>query len=392
MNVDVLVVGGGPAGASAARFLSVKGIRTALVEKNFSFHKPCGGGIPSAGLKELGLLEDIEKSISFNRIKKIKIVPPFSSPIEVDFVGGEILIFNRADFDNFLRQKAKDSGAEVIEAELLDIRQLKDSFASTVKNKNGENFKIISKYIIAADGVNSRVCSLLAMEKPDFYWTVSLQLPEILISQRDTVEFWFGSSHASYFYSWVFPGRGYLSVGTGSENIRKVSLLIENFIQKRFSVSFQEIKNNCSVRLRAYRIPRWKKREFFKDRILFCGDAMGFTMPVSFEGIYYAMKSGQFAAEAIGKDNPEIYAKLWNKRFLREFNIMKNFQDRMFGDDRKIDEWLNLHRDREIQQLAMALWLRKEHGRQLLPLYLKAFQKFLLRLSLSKLKSVRGEV
>ncbi len=55
MKCQVLVVGGGPAGSTAARLLAEKGIETVLIEKNLSFNKPCGGGIPSAGLKEFFL-------------------------------------------------------------------------------------------------------------------------------------------------------------------------------------------------------------------------------------------------------------------------------------------------------------------------------------------------
>lgn len=379
MDCEVLVVGGGPAGASAARFLSNKGISTILVEKNFNFAKPCGGGIPSAGLKDVNIFDEVVENLPFNKISKVRIFPPFSSPIEVNFIGGYIFIFNRLQFDIFLKKLAQKEGAKIIEAELVDLEITKDKIKSTVKNKHNELFKISSKYLVAADGINSKVCTLMGLNRPDYYWTVSIQLPENFIEKKDTIEFWFGSSYASFFYSWVFPGTDYLSVGTGAEDIKKLVFFIDNFVRNRFSIDLKNINGKKLSKLRAYKIPRWEKRAFFKENIIFCGDAAGLTMPVSFEGIYYAMKSAQFAAEAIEKRNLKLYEKFWNDRFLKQFKIMKKFQDVMFGNDKKIDDWLNIHREPSIQQLAMAIWLRKEHGKNIFPLYLKAFHSFIMK-------------
>lgn len=380
MQCEVLVVGGGPAGSTAARLLAKEGIDTILIEKNLFFNKPCGGGIPSAGLKEFGPLSEIQ--IPFNRVKKIKIFPPFSEPIEVSLQPDEIFIFDRSLLDSFLRELAQKNGAHLIEAELINIENENKKLLITVRKKTGETLKITSRYIIAADGVNSKICDITEIKKPDYFWTVSLRVPESLSEKKDTCEFWFGNSHASFFYSWVFPGKDYLSVGTGAENINKLKNLIQNFLKKRFN----EKINPESFKLRAYKIPRWRKKGFTKGNILFCGDALGTVMPVSFEGIYYAMKSAQFAVESIKQGKIKLYEKLWNERFLKQFSMMKKFQDFMFGSDEKMDRWLNIHRDKSVQELAMALWLRKKHGAELIPLYLKAFTGIISRIAFFKLK------
>lgn len=382
INCEVLVVGGGPAGSIAAKFLAEYGKDTILVEKNFSFDKPCGGGIPSAGLEDIGIFDEIAKNLPFNRVKRVKIVPPFSEPIELNLQGGDILIFERRIFDSFLRKLAQQSGAVLIEGEIKDVILNGKTLKSVIKKRDGGILEITSKYIVAADGVNSKLCELVNIPKPDYFWTVSLHLTNEYQIDRECCEFWFGSSHASFFYSWVFPAKQYISVGTGSEDARKLKNLIENFLKKRFTDSIQLE----SLKLRAYKIPRWKKRDFFKNNILFCGDALGTVMPVSFEGIYYSMKSAQFAAEAIVEGNIKNYEKRWNERFTRQFSIMKKFQDIMFGNDKKMDQWLNIHRNPAIQEIAMALWLRKEKGKKLIPLYIKAFTSFIAEFTASHVK------
>ncbi|WP_353684329.1 NAD(P)/FAD-dependent oxidoreductase [Thermodesulfovibrio sp. 3907-1M] len=379
MECQVLVVGGGPAGSTASRLLAEKGIETVLIEKNLSFNKPCGGGIPSAGLKEFNILNEIQKEVEFNRATKVKIFPPFSEPIEVSLTDGEILIFNRQSFDSFLRKLSETRGVKIIESELVNIENLGNKFKSTAREKTGKVIKIYSEYIIAADGVNSKVCAITGLPKPEYYWTVSLHIPSDS-QTKDTCEFWFGNAHASFFYSWVFPGTNYFSVGTGSEDIKKLKSLIEGFLKKRFALQADYFQ------LRAYKIPRWKKRKFFMNNILFCGDALGSVMPVSFEGIYYSMKSAQFASEAIIQRDIRLYEKLWNENFLRQFSMMKKFQDFMFGNDERMDRWLNIHRDPAIQELAMALWLRKKQGKKLIPLYLKAFGSLISRIAQFKIK------
>ncbi len=380
MQCEVLVVGGGPAGSTAARLLAKEGIDTVLIEKNLYFNKPCGGGIPSAGLKDFDLLNEIQ--IPFNRIKKVKIFPPFSEPIEVELKPDEIFIFSRSLLDPFLRGLAEKKGVKLIEAELINIENYNKKYRALIRKRSNETEKITCRYIIAADGVNSRVCKITGVSRPDYFWTVSLHVPENMSENRDTCEFWFGSSHASFFYSWVFPAVDYLSVGTGAEDVCKLKNFIQNFLKKRFD----EKINTDNFKLRAYKIPRWRRKRFYKENILFCGDALGTVMPVSFEGIYYAMKSAQFAVEAIKQRNLKLYEKLWNEKFLNQFIMMKKFQDFMFGSDKKMDRWLNVHRDNSVQELAMALWLRKKHGGELIPLYLKAFAGIISRIAIFKLK------
>lgn len=382
MQCEVLVVGGGPAGSTASRLLAENGIETVLIEKDLTFDKPCGGGIPSAGLKEFNILNKIQNQIPFNTVTKVKIFPPFSEPIEVSLKDGEILIFNRQSFDSFMRKLAEKRGVKLIEAELVNIENINIKNKSIIRKKTGEVLKIHSKYIIAADGVNSKVCSIKGISKPEYYWTVSLHVPENLIDTKDTCEFWFGNHHASFFYSWVFPGVNYFSVGTGAEDAKKLKTLICNFVKKRFAGKI----NVNSFKLRAYKIPKWRERSFFRENIIFCGDALGVVMPVSFEGIYYSMKSAQFATEAILHKDLNLYKKLWDENFLKQFSIMKKFQDYMFGNDDRIDNWLSIHRNPVIQELAMALWLKKEHGRKLIPLYLKAFGSLISRIATFKIK------
>ncbi len=372
IRTDVLVVGGGPAGATAARFLAEAGVDTVLVERDFAYVKPCGGGIPSGGFHEFALPESLIKK----KIKKIIIVSPANQRIELPLTGGHICITDRGTLDSTLRRLALEKGASLIEGQFINFEQgIGTSISSVRKKMDGETIKIRSDYIIASDGITYGVGRKSGLPRHQFLYTISAQIHPFTI---DACEFWFGTGHASNFYSWIFPSDGCASIGTGGNNPRELHGLLNNFFDRRFEDQLESFRAiNVIERPRVFPIPTWRGNPFTLGNILFLGDAAGMVMPVTYEGIYYAMKSGQFAAMALIENKPENYRKLWEGRFKSRFSIMNKFKDHFFKSDESIEKWVGTHQSIAVQELAMRLWLQKESGSWHLFSYLKAFGSFL---------------
>ncbi len=371
VRTEVLIVGGGPAGATAARFLATAGIDTILVERDFSYVKPCGGGIPSGGFREFALPESIVKK----KVGIIIIVSPEGRRIELPLTGGHIYITERGTLDSTLRGLAAEKGASIIEGEFINVEQgIGTSISSVRKKVDGETMHIRSNYIIASDGVTSSVGRKCGLPRHQFLYTISAQIHPFTI---DACEFWFGTGHASNFYSWIFPSDGCASIGTGGKSPRELHGLLNNFLGRRFAGQLESFQaNNVIERPRVFPIPTWRGNPVTLGNILFLGDAAGMVMPVTYEGIYYAMKSGQFAAMAIIEKKPENYRKLWEGRFKNRFSIMNKFKDHFFKSDESIERWVETHRSTTVQELAVRLWLQKEPGSRHLFSYLKAFGSF----------------
>ncbi len=360
ISTKVLVIGGGPAGATAARFLAKSGIDVMLLEKNLSFVKPCGGGLSLNAFDELG----IPKSVMKKEVKNIRIISPKGEHVDIELKGGNMAIIKRGEFDKALRNLAEEHGAKVIEGEF--VRLINDKNYKAEANIGGTKSEIISEYIIAADGVNSKVRTSLGIKPSRSFFTVSEHIEGI---NTDLCEFWFGSSHAPYSYSWVFPAEGGASIGTGSFEQGKINTFLERF-KKRKEIPSEGKK-------RVYRIPIWKGDLYNKDKIMFIGDSAGQVLPLTYEGIYYAMKAGEFAAKAIIEEKLHNYKKMWRIRFEKRFILMNKLRNYFLKDDDSAEKLVALHRRPEIQEASLRLWIRKDSSREGLISYMRLFRKSL---------------
>jgi geranylgeranyl reductase len=241
-----------------------------------------------------------------------------------------------------------------------------DKLCKTEVRAGNEKTLIVSDYIIAADGVNSRVRTILGINLCQAIFTVSERIDDY---HTDCCEFWFGSDHAPGFYSWVFPTAHGASIGTGTVEQGKTNVLMERF-KKRRTIEQEGRK-------RIYRIPVWKGDLYSKGRILFAGDSAGHVLPFTFEGIYYAMNAGELAAQAIIDDKARKYKKMWQDRFQKKFVMMDKLKKFFFKDDASAEKMVALHRSKEVQEASMRLWIEKESSGLGLKEYIKLFGKFL---------------
>jgi len=361
LNTKVLVVGGGPAGSIAARSLAEWGFEVILLERNLLFEKPCGGGVPLSAFEELCIPKEVIKQ----EVKHIKIVSPTGEDLAIELKGGSLAIVDRRKFNTALRTEAEKKGTRVIEGELTEISMGHNQCRVKAKIK-GIKTKVIAEYVIAADGIYSRVRNVLGIRPPRAFFTLSEKIKGI---DTDFCEFWFGSSHAPDSYSWVFPAPDGISAGTGSLRPGKACTLFEIFRRKRGIIQ-RGLK-------KVYKVPLWDGALYNKNNVIFAGDSAGQVMPLTYEGIYYAMKAGEFAARAIREGKVLNYERMWKDRFQRRFSLMDRLRSYFLRDDASREKLVALHRMPEVQDASMRLWLRKDSGNKGLQTYIKLFREIL---------------
>ena len=327
MKYDVIVVGCGPAGSSAARRCALKGLKTLIIEKEkLPRYKPCGGGITTntQSMLDFPLTDDLIDNECFGlriNYKEYRIEERIDERVAI--------LTMRDRFDAYLAEKAMEAGAELKENEKVKVLDVMDSGVG-VRTDKGE-YK--AEVVVGADGVTSRVAMYVrpAYRPDELFLAVETEIPEKNIKQSGVMDIYFGSTPTfpPFGYGWVFPKRKHLSVGVGGRLIdfkNPVSTL-DRFIKSvglaRKGKAFSHL-----LPIGGY------KRKLCSNRILLVGDAAGFVDPINGEGIYYAVASGIKAAEVIdGAHKDDDFSE---KRMMEYQNICRREFDCELGDSLKI--------------------------------------------------------
>ncbi|MFZ3058141.1 MAG: geranylgeranyl reductase family protein [Candidatus Methanoperedens sp.] len=292
MKYDVIVAGMGPAGATAAYELSKKGFKVlALDKQKHPRYKPCGGGLTAKIEK---ILDPDFKKVVERTIFKVNFT--FKGTGDIRAVSDQPIVYMvmRDVFDNFLVEKARAAGAEIHEQEkITHVEEGKDCVIVMT-----EKDMYSSKLLIGADGVNGIVARSLGL-KPKKKIAVLIE-GEVKVKEKafnkvcDEILFDFGS--VPYGYGWIFPKADHLSLGVGGlkEMIKNPKSYYSQFLSDQYLLDGIE-----SERKFGYTVPFFDgESKITSIRTMLTGDAAALVDPFLGEGIYYAIRSGQIAAEA----------------------------------------------------------------------------------------------
>ncbi|MCD6207245.1 MAG: NAD(P)/FAD-dependent oxidoreductase [Methanosarcinales archaeon] len=323
---DVTIVGGGPAGAIAAHRAAKAGLSVLVLEKaKYPRDKPCGGGVSQKALSVIGKIDKelVERELFGARI--------FLSDHRnfTEILDDRIAITTmRRNLDHWLIKRAEAAGAVVRDCEgVTDLHVSKD-YAEVVTSGN----RYRSRIVIGSDGVNSTVARKSGIRKRwddgiGICLEAEVELGETLVEEcvgTEIAEFYFVGDWG---YGWVFPKSDRISIGVGGwkTEIHEPKRFFERFAGDVSRQKGIDIKSRIR-RVNSYRIPAGGfDRRIVGDRVLLAGDAAGFVDPFLGEGMYYAMKSGEIAADTVvdaARDDrfSEEYLQRYVMRCEEEFN------------------------------------------------------------------------
>lgn len=361
---DVVIVGGGPSGATAAEDLARSGHKVALLDRAGRI-KPCGGAIPPRLIADF----DIPDHLLVAKITTARMISPTGRKVDIPIENGFVGMVDREDFDEFLRARAEGAGAARATGTYLRIERDATGPRVIYRDKlSGEERALACKLVIGADGARSlvartevpggdRIPYVIAyheiIEAPGAVGAYDPARCDVIYDGRISPDF----------YGWVFPHGKSASIGMGS--------MVKGVDLKQATADLRAASGlaDCpTIRREGAPIPlkpldRWDNG---RDVVL-AGDAAGVVAPSSGEGIYYAMVGGRVAATAAAACLASGRARdlrLARSLFMREhktvFRVLASMQNAYYRSDERRERFVSLCHDIDVQRLTFEAYMNKK--------------------------------
>ena len=352
-DADVLVVGGGPAGALAALTLARRGVSALVLDKKrFPRDKPCGGGIRYGVYRRFPQLgEYLRAKIDIHEIRRVRMESPAGHTVVASGEQPFYLTLRRTELDAALLDRARAAGAAVTEAtRVTDVERTADGVV--VRCVDGRAFA--GRLVIGADGVNSVVARAAGLTTgfPDAALAIDTMeetpLDELSMTEPDTMYVAYGYKGRPG-YGYVFPKRHHVDAGVGFmlpffKHTLGGSPLSHHtrFLEEAAALGIVRGRSNPD-NFKAYRLPLGGPlARTVADRVLLCGDAAGFVNAYTGEGIYHAMVTGEHAGTTAGEalatgdvsaeGGSAAYERRWRAEVGDELGDAVRIQRRLFAD------------------------------------------------------------
>ena len=290
---EVVVVGSGPAGASAALCLATAGVKVAVLEKaSLPRYKTCGGGVARRAFRllPLSIRDAVERDCFAAELNLLDMGLHFETRRRDPIVSMTM----RSKFDSLLLTAAREAGASVQPScTVLDVFPHGERVDLTTSTG-----PLSARFVIAADGAMSAVAG--KTNRPDNRRLIPALEYEVFVGdnllERFTRSARFDFGVVPYGYGWVFPKKEHLSIGVLTKRGGSANL------NERFHSYLRLLGITSALRMERHGslIPvTARSAPFAVGRILLVGDAAGFVDPVTCEGITLAIQSGQIAARSL---------------------------------------------------------------------------------------------
>ena len=320
--IDVVVVGGGPGGMSAARSLASNGWAVTVLEE----HDQIGTPVHCTGVLAADVIETmtVPPSAVLNPLSTVKFVAPAGHSFEYTTITTEAVVIDRMVFDSELARRAEAAGAVVSRGQrVIGV----DPGPDCVRVTFADGRILTARVAILACGANYTFQRRLGFGIPTtFLQSAQMELPA---DRLGDVEIHFGSEVAPKGFAWAVPVR------RPSGTFARIGVMAEGDAGAGFSRMLARVRDRWSVavpdtaRPRRRMLPLGSVRRTYGDRVLAVGDAAGLVKPTTGGGIYYSVVSGEIAGEVLNTRlavddlsaaGLRVYERQWRGRFQSEFS------------------------------------------------------------------------
>jgi geranylgeranyl reductase family protein len=319
----VAVLGGGPAGAFAAAQLATAGLDTIVLDEKLAWEKPCGGGLTYKAYHQYPLLmhNDAPKKL----VTQTVLAAPGAGEVTLK-LNEPLLIYSRYDLNRLLLERAGRAGAQIEKTRVLGIER--QSAGWRLNTKAGS---LDADFCVVATGARNRLRDMgTQLRATD---TMSA-LGYYVTGERNHIDIQFLPGLQGYI--WVFPRCGHLSVGIcgKGEPAQALRARLERYMAEK-GISYKGAGFYSHV-LPALETRGWKKNRVAGDGWMAVGDAAGLVDPITGEGLYYAIRSADLAANALlaetggAPEKMQAYRRMLRKDFSADLEFSSRLARQVF--------------------------------------------------------------
>jgi geranylgeranyl reductase len=364
MQYDVVVVGAGPSGATAAEDLARSGHKVAFIDREGRI-KPCGGAIPPRLIADFFIPDDQIVA----KVSTARMISPTGRQVDIPIENGYVGMVDREHFDAFLRQRAQDAGAHRYAGTFTKITRDADGTHVVYRDKiSGNDMRLTTKLVIGADGARSNVARAEIKDGDKIPYVIAYH--EIIEAPAANATYdplrcdvVYDGRISPDFYGWVFPHGAQASVGMGS--------MLKSVDVKQATADLRAASGltDCkTIRREGAPIPLKPLDCWDNGRdVVLAGDAAGVVAPSSGEGIYYAMVGGRVAATAAAAclasgrvKDLQLARKLFMREHKQVFRVLGAMQNAYYRSDERRERFVSLCHDVDVQKLTFEAYMNKK--------------------------------
>ena len=304
----VAVLGGGPAGAFAAERLARAGLKTIVFDEKLAWEKPCGGGLTYKAYHEYPFL--IENDTPKRLVSETMLAAPNVGEVRMA-LAHPLVIYSRMDLNRMLLARAERAGAAIEKTRVLGLERRDRGWRLRTQSGTAE-----ADFCIIATGARNPLRQVgTEWSATDTMSALGYYVP----ASQERIDIQFLPQLEGYI--WVFPRCGHLSVGICGKGEPAQSLRgrLERYMSDH-GLCWKGAPFYSHM-LPSLESLGWRKNRVSGEGWLAVGDAGGLVDPITGEGLYYAMRSGDLASRVVIDDAQGVLEKAAAYRHLlsREF-------------------------------------------------------------------------
>jgi flavin-dependent dehydrogenase len=316
---EIAIVGGGPAGALCGERLAGAGFQVTIFDERLAWEKPCGGGLTYKAIEEYPFLLDSPHPKKIIRTAELISSRGHRARFEMN---RPIVIYARKVLNGLLLDRAVAAGCSTICARVTSV----NTNAKQVRLTAGGEEQVSDFVVLAAGARNQLLADSTALGAQDLEMTLGYFVP----TEEDILKVKFLKEFEGYL--WSFPRADHLSVGICARMGQATSQQLRRHLD---AFVLEEKIPTAGAQLYSHVLPSPQAKTIRGRRIVgrnwaMAGDAAATVDPITGEGLYYALRSGDLLAQALAAGVPEEYPEKLRAAFSADLEFAANIAKKVF--------------------------------------------------------------